>query len=74
MDTQILTTDFGRVTKIFVTRCAAGQYYYMQQNGDEVEWIRQVHKSEVKPFFICPSEIAKAIAIVIDKEFQCKCL
>lgn len=67
MDVQLLTSDFGRVAKIFITKCVAGQYYYAQQAPDDsITWVRQVHEEEVKPFFTCPKEMAKIIAKAID--------
>lgn len=71
MRATLLTIDFGRIAKIFVTKCVAGQYYYAQQDENSgVKWERQVHQKEVKPFFICSTEMAKIISKTIDNEFH----
>ena len=70
-DVDILITDFGRVAKVFVTKRSAGAYYYAQQGNNGIEWVRQVHESEVLPYFVCPKDMAKKIAVAIDKEVGC---
>lgn len=67
---DIESVDFNRITNVFVTKRVSGQYYFAQQVGEDLKWVRQVHEEEVKPLFVCPIAMAKSIAAAMNQRFR----